>query len=340
MSRMPRRQFLYVLAGTAGAAALWSRNRDRLDNKDDSTGDLRTFQRTSWALGSSVSLTVMHASDFQAESAMSAAFGELELVEQLMSLYRPDSQLCQLNRDRSLNNPHPYLVEVLNAARAMSERTEGAFDITVQPLWNLYSTAHKSGGLPSEADVATTRDLVDWRKVEFDSSKVRLTSPGTAVTLNGIAQGFAADRVAAVLRQHGVEHALVDTGELGAVGAKPNGDGWKIGIQHPRESDSFLSLAKLAGRCLATSGDYSTQFSADHLHNHLFDPRTGHSPTELSSVSIAAATALEADALSTAVFIMGTDAGLRLIEKTANADALLVLKDGSTVDTPGFPLAS
>src|SRR6185503_14614456 len=118
------------------------------------------------------------------------------------------------------------------------------------------------------------------------------------------------------------------------VGAKPDGSGWQIGIQHPRVADSYLSVAKLAGRCLATSGDYETGFSADYRHHHLFDPRTGYSPTDFSSVSIAAATALEADALSTAVFVLGPDVGLKLVQDTPGADALVVLKDGRTQATP------
>ncbi len=348
MRQIGRRQFLYcvggigALAGMSSAVMMRSREGFGEATTPDELrggGDLSSVTRSSWALGSTVSITAVHSNESQANRALDAAFAELELVEQLMSIYRADSQLARLNRDQRLDDPHPYLLDVLQAATSMSEKTDGAFDITIQPLWELYATARKDGQLPSDAQVEAARGLVDWRRVERSSDHVRLRGAGTKITLNGIAQGFAADRVTKTLRNHGIEHALIDTGEIGTLGAKPDDNGWTIGIQHPRDEQAYLSLAKLAGRCLATSGDYATSFSPDHEHHHLFDPRTGHSPAELASVSIAANSALEADALSTAVFVMGIQQGSALIRKTPGADAMLVSKDGRTVVTSQFPVA-
>lgn len=335
MPKVSRRRFVCLLGAATGTAGLLS--TDSWRTARTTSEPLARAQRTSWALGANASLTVLARTARQAELAIDAAFRELEQVESLMSLYRPTSQLCQLNRDGVLTEPHPHLVAVLRAARHFSERTEGAFDVTVQPLWTTYETARALGRLPSEAEIDAARTKVHWRSIAVDEHQIRLGKPGMAVTLNGIAQGFAADRVASVLRDHGVEHALIDTGELSTLGAKPEGTGWRVGIQHPRQSDAFLSLVRLAGRCLATSGDYATSFSADYRHHHLFDPHTGRSPTDLASVSIAASTALEADALSTAVFVLGPTRGLKLVQETANADALLVLKNGGTLATSGFP---
>jgi thiamine biosynthesis lipoprotein len=157
------------------------------------------------------------------------------------------------------------------------------------------------------------------------------------VTLNAIAQGFAADRAADALRQHGISLALVDAGEIAAMGRKPDGQPWTVGIQDPRRQDAWLALARLADRCLATSGDYSTRFDDDYRAHHIFDPRTGSSPPDYASVSIAAASATEADALATAVFAMRPEKGLRLVRCTPSVDALLVYKDGRTVATERFP---
>jgi thiamine biosynthesis lipoprotein len=264
------------------------------------------------------------------------AFAELELVEQVMSIYRPTSQLCQLNRDRALDHPHPYLLEVLEAARAMSQRSDGAFDITVQPLWELFSAHCRRGSLPTAVEVEATRRQVGWRRVEISADRVALQGSATAITLNGIAQGFAVDKALACLRTHGIDHALLDTGEIGTVGRNDDGEPWTVGIQHPRVHDAFISLASLSGRCLATSGDYATPFSDDLRWHHIFDPRTGRSPTELASVSIAAPTGLQADALSTAVFVLGPQRGYELVRSTADTDALLVMKDGRTMATNGF----
>ena len=160
---------------------------------------------------------------------------------------------------------------------------------------------------------------------------------GMGVTLNGIAQGFATDRVLDVLRQHGIESALVDTGELGTVGNKESGAPWTVGIQDPRRSDAFVSIATLDGRSLATSGDYATAFSADFSYHHIFDPATGRSPQAFRSVSVVASSGLDADALSTAAFVLGLPNGLRLIDEWPGADAMFVLKDGSVQATAGFP---
>lgn len=292
--------------------------------------------RTSWALGTDVSMTVLGLPAARAERALDAAFAELETVETVMSLYRPNSQLCRLNRDRVLDRPHPYLVEVLAAAESTSRLSDGAFDATVQPLWQLFAGCQKQGRLPTDAEIAAAWRCVDWRAIECSVDRVRLHDPVTAVTLNGIAQGFAADRAVAALRSHGVEHALVNAGEIGCVGAKPDGRDWSVGIQHPREPDAFVSLAALHGRSLATSGDYETTFAADFSKNHIFDPRTGESPGQLASVTIAAPTALQADALSTAAMVLGVDRTLDLIARLPDVDALLVRKDSRMLRTPGF----
>ena len=338
MPGIRRRQFLSVLAGGAtalGGASLWWTQARHPGNRNSDQTDVR---RATWALGTHVSITALHVDTQQAEQAIDAAFAELELVEQLMSIYRSHSQLSQLNRDGVLEHAHPHLLQVLSAAQTMSDRTGGAFDVTIQPLWQLYAASQAAGRLPTEDEIAMAQRVVDWRNVVLEGNRVHLRQPDMAVTLNGVAQGFATDRVGAVLRDHGIEHALIDTGELGTVGTKLDGQGWNVGIQHPRDANGFLAVAKLAGRCLATSGDYATTFSPDYRHHHIFDPRTGRSPTELMSVSVVAATGLEADALSTAIFVLGAEAGLRLVQETPQADALLVLKNGRQFITPGFPV--
>jgi thiamine biosynthesis lipoprotein len=282
-------------------------------------------------------MTVLHRDPDVGRTAIRAALAELRLVESLMSIYKPDSQLLRLNREGSLDRPHPYLVAVMREAEAMSRRSDGAFDITVQPLWALYEAAQRAGTLPDAAAIKATVGAIDWRRVEITAGKIRLTGHGAAVTLNGIAQGFAADRLMAALREHGIEHTLVSTGEIAPLGHRADGRPWTVGIQHPRRPDAYLALAALDGRCLATSGDYATSFSKDFRHNHLVDPHTGRSPESFSSVSIAAPTATLADAMSTAVFVLGPERGIQLVRSTPGADALFVFKDGRTLSTEGFP---
>jgi thiamine biosynthesis lipoprotein len=192
--------------------------------------------------------------------------------------------------------------------------------------------------LPDAAETQDARRKVDWRQVNLSAKRAWLTGQGTAVTLNGIAQGFATDRALAALRSHGIEHALVNAGEIGPLGRRQDDNAWTVGIQHPREPEAYVALSRLDGRALATSGDYATTFTPDRAYNHIFDPRTGRSPDELASVSVVATTAMEADALSTAVFVAGVERGRELIEASPGADAFFVLKTGRTLATREFPL--
>jgi thiamine biosynthesis lipoprotein len=219
----------------------------------------------------------------------------------------------------------------------MAVQTGGAFDVTVQPLWRLYAAAHDKGSLPSDASIETARSQVDYRGLEVSAARVRLHGEGQSVTLNGIAQGFAADRALAALREHGVQHALVNAGELGACGHNASGESWTAGIRDPRRTHAYVSVARLDGRCMATSGDYATAFTPDFTYNHIFDPATGRSPQEFSSVTVVAPAAADADALSTAIFVLGFVKGLRLVQVWPRADALFVLKDGRVFSTKGFP---
>ena len=224
---------------------------------------MQAASRTSWALGSNVSMTAMHSRRDVAETALGAAFDALEQVEALMSIYRPQSQLCRLNRGGVIDDPHPWLVDVLRRAGAMSRRSGGAFDCTVQPLWEVCAQARRDGRRPDQSEIDAAREKIDWRRVEISPRRIQLRGAGTQVTLNGIAQGYATDRAMAALRTHGVSHALVDAGEIGTLGERSPRRPWTVGIQHPRRPEAYVSLAKLAGRCLATSGDYATSFSDD-----------------------------------------------------------------------------
>jgi thiamine biosynthesis lipoprotein len=334
---LTRRRLLLTL-GAAGASAaagslVWRFGQHAPPPRDR----LKAARRTGFALGTGMSIVALHEDHATAESGIDAAFAELETVESVLSLYRPQSQLCILNRHGVLAGPHPYLVQVLERARDMSVASGGDFDATVQPLWNVYADAKKNGRLPSADQIERARRLVDWRRVRVGEDRICLEGSGTAVTLNGIAQGFAADRALEALAAKDVRHALVDTGEIAVRGRRRDGNLWTVGIQHPRQKDAFISRACLDGRCVATSGDYATTFTPDCVHHHIFDPRTGRSPNVFQSVTVLAKTGLEADALSTTVFVAGLERGIKLIESSRGADTLFVLKNGKTLATSGFP---
>lgn len=342
---LSRRRFL-LTCGTVGAGALAAYAIARVGLQSGTMraatvdGGLKMATRSSKALGAEVSMIVLHEDERVARRALEAAFGLLAHVERVMSIYLPESEVSRLNRDGVLVNPDPLLVKVLEQSMEFAKRSGGAFDVTVQPLWTIYAEAAKSGKLPSDGEIELARGKVDWQQVEISSREIRLSRRGMAITLNGIAQGFAADRAMEALKAHGIENALVNTGEIAGLGKKADGSSWTLGIQHPRNKGAYLGLAKVAsGRCVSTSGDYEMAFTEDKAYNHIFDPKTGRSPLEFSSVTVVAPCATDADALSTAIFVLGMTKGAVLAKEFAGTEMLLVSKDGRQFKTGGFPLA-
>lgn len=338
-----RRKFLTVALGAGAAAALGlAANAGRKTAVDSQPSvapqDLQTFTRTSWALGTDIALTVLHSDREVAERALNAAFIELNQVEDVLSIYRPNSQISRLNRTGRLDRPHNHFLKVFNASQEMARTSNGAFDATVESLWELYSDAKKKNDLPTPTELEIARAKVDFKKIQSSSAGIEFTAPGMKITFNGIAQGYAADCVLAVLKSQGIQHALIDTGEMASEGHKADGSAFRVGIQHPRKQDEFIGICAMDGRALATSGDYATYFTDDFLYHHIFDPATGRSPLELASASILAPTGMTADALTKPVFVLGAEKGMALIESLPGCDAFLVTKSGKQYRSKGFPL--
>jgi thiamine biosynthesis lipoprotein len=258
-------------------------------------------------------------------------------VEDQMSLFRPDSAICQFNRTGRLRHPHPDLVRILQIAQAVSARSQGAFDVTVQPLWTVFQTAHSQGRLPTADDVRHAQNLINWKQLNVTEDAITLGRNGMGITLNGIAQGYAADLVAKRLRALGIRHALIDTGEWVAVGAPAPDRPWTLGVADPRDAQAVLARIAMDGRCVATSADNQCSFSADFQHHHIFDPATGYSPSGLSCVSVVAPSCVLADALTKVMFVAGFKQSLQLA-KAWNVDVLVVDKKGVWQATPGITL--
>ena len=210
-SILNRRNFLSL--GT-GMAALMAHGASR-----GSDSAVKKYFRKAKALGTDVKITVLHQDEEIARKGIDSALNKIEHVEQLMSLYRPDSQLSLLNRKGVLRNPHPDLVAVLRKSMGLSKLTEGAFDVTVQPLWNLYTRHAQFGSLPSENEIAKVRRRIGWEHVRVEEDVIFFDRPGMQVTLNGVAQGMAADFARQALEEGGIRDALIDAGEFNAIGS-------------------------------------------------------------------------------------------------------------------------
>ena len=227
---------------------------------------------------------------------------------------------------------------VMRLAQQVSAHSGGSFDVTVQPLWALWQRCQHEGRQPSHVELQQARSLVCWRDVHISHQRITLGKPGMALTLNGIAQGFAADQARDALRRHGIEHALLDTGEWLPMGQAPDNGVWRLGVAHPRLPSQVIATLLADGRALACSADNKCSFSADLREHHIFDPRSGRSPRALSSVVVAAKSATLADALSKPL-MMGSAAQALAQAQRWGVDVLAVDKAGRWVASAGLCLA-
>ncbi|MDY7545722.1 FAD:protein FMN transferase [Glaciimonas sp. CA11.2] len=342
---MRRRTFISAsiggaVAGLTGLAG-WQFLQPQAISGEFSRSDVlpcgqRLFSGADLAFGTTIGVQLLHHDQRLAELAIQDAIHEAKKIDALMSIYSDTSQVFQLNRDGRLPHPDPHLLVVLKEAQRFSALTDGAFDITVQPLWVKFSQAAAVNTLPSYAEVEAAKSLVNWKKLSIDARQVQFEKSGMSITLNGVAQGYAVDLALAAIQSRGIRHALLDTGEFISIGTKTPDRRWTVGVQDPRIVDAFTAALQMDGRSVATSGDYETTFTPDFVHNHIFDPATGDSPVELASVTVMAPTGLLADGLSTALFVLGSEKAMILAPKLDNVDVLLVDKKGKSWKTPNL----
>lgn len=271
------------------------------------------------ALGAAASITLGGTGGATAEQTFAAVTAELARLEQVFSLYRPDSALSRLNRAGRLEAPPAELVELLALCDALHSATGGAFDPTVQPLW--LALARRA---PADAAATTeaAADLVGWSGVAFDAAGVSFLRPGMALTLNGVAQGFIADRIAAVLGARGYRDVLVDMGEIVARGTR-HGTAWRTDIT--ATEGQVLRRVNLRDRALAVSAPLGTLIDRERNIGHILDPRTGAAAAERRLVAVSGESAALADGLSTGCCLLSEAEAARAVAQFAGAriDALI-----------------
>ncbi len=296
-----RRRFLKIaaagyLAGAAGPA--WPPARQRWSGT---------------ALGAQAEITLSGGTPERVQAALADVRDTLRRMERLFSLYDPDSTLSRLNRAGRADATPAEFIDLLRRAGRLHDISGGLFDPTVQPLWRLRAG---TGGKPTSAALARARDLVGWDKVRLGARSVAFERPGMAITLNGIGQGYATDRVAEVLAAHGFAATLVNVGEFRA-----GAGSWNLGIAGPQ--GRLIETRRLRHAAIATSSPLALTFQGSG-HGHILDPRVDEAATTWSSVSVEAADATRADALSTALALADERLAQRLVDGREVRRILLV----------------
>ena len=286
------------------------------------------------ALGAVSSMMIWHPNADFARQTMARMLSEVARLNSVFSLYRSESELARLNGEGVVRNPSRDLVTVMEAGRAMGLASDGAFDPTVQRLWDIYarhfSVDYASPNGPPAADVEAAKSLVDYRRIEVGQSAIRFGTPGMSATLNGIAQGYITDRIADLLHNEGFEHVVIELGETRVLGDHPNGAPWRIGLRD--QNGATDRIIDLSDGALAMSGGYGTVFDPTGRNHHLFDPSTGRSADRLLDVAVSAPRAMEADALATALFVAGEERAPTILANYPGATAILTRPDGTAIN--------
>lgn len=281
-------------------------------------------------LGTNITIT---AHDTPPRGTFTAVWDRIDEIEKLMSINSSrytSTEIMEVNQaagdhavELSADSMH-----VLQTGIDIGRLSDGAFDITIAPLVLLWQVTTDDPSLPPEDAIEEARRLVDYTEVQIDGNAVFLPEPGMGIDLGGIAKGYAANEAAQILRENGINHAVLDFGgDIVAVGSKPDGSPWRVGLQDPQQRrGNLMGVVEVSDSSVVTSGIYERFFELDNIrYHHLLDPATGY-PTrnELTSVTVITTDPTIADALSTAAFVLGLEDGLQLLEEQEGVEGIFI----------------
>ena len=272
-------------------------------------------------MGVWVTIMCTHSNANEALEAMGLAFKAIQEIDDLMSIHKT-SEVNLLNKNGFYNNANAHTIEVIKRGIYYSGLSEGIFDISVLPLLNLWKERLVTSAVPTESEVEETLKLVDSKDILIDGNNIRLRKAGMGITLEAVAKGYAVDRSIEALRSNKIKHALVDaSGDIRVIGGGTNTRPWMIGVRNPQNRRHIITTVELCDKAIATSGTYQ------RCVNDLIYAKTGTFSQEILSSTIIADKAVNADALSTSVLVLGVEKGMKLAEDL-NLAALIITNDG------------
>jgi thiamine biosynthesis lipoprotein len=279
----------------------------------------------------------------QAEEAMGMAYHEIHRLTGLLNRFDDKTAVAQLNKDGYLNDIPSEMTDVVAAALHYHQMSQGAFDITVKPLVDLFE--EKLGGkdqlFPTQKEMKQALELVGSQKIRLDDRKINFQKPGMGITLDGIAKGYVVDQVSQLLSKQKIENHLINAGgDIRTRGAKGGNSPWKVAIEDPSKTKNYPDIIQMRDGAVATSGNYEIFYDREKMFHHIVDPSSGLSPDLKNSVSVRADTTMAADALSTSVFVMNPERGIEFMNALPRCEGLVVAKDGTLLKSRGWKSAA
>jgi FAD:protein FMN transferase len=321
-SRPGMRRLYYPILFVVGLAVVY------IITQYSSTPQLHSFRLIT--MDTAVELSFQGPSKREAEQIKNDVLKEMERLEALFSRTLPESDISEVNRQAGIMpvTVSDEVFHVAGEAYAYALISDGAFDPTIAPLIDLWGFLDHDYRVPATAELIETLPLVDYTRLEIatEQQSLFLLDKSMGLELGGIAKGYIVDRVLDTLKVANIEHAFVNAGgDIGLIGTRPDGEQWRIGIRNPREEQNIIAVLPATGGSIVTSGDYERTFSEDGIsYHHILDPKTGLPARELISVTIVAGEAITADAFSTAVFVLGPEKGMALIEESEGVEGILI----------------
>lgn len=282
-------------------------------------------------MGTRVHVELFVDDDSRGPGLLESVMDEMHRIDRAFSSFKEDSELSKVNRQAVLGwvEVSDELLGLITKAHQVSVLTDGAFDITYASVGRYYD--YREGKTPDPQTMQRAVKAIDYRYIDRDleNSRVRFQRPEVYIALGGIAKGHAVDRAIALLQRAGVSHASVAAGGDSRIIGDRRGKPWTVGIQHPREADKMSAVLPLVDTAVSTSGDYERFFERDGVrYHHILDPSTGRSATGSWSVTILGPEATLTDALSTSVFVLGPERGLKLVNSLPGIDAIIIDPQG------------
>ena len=300
---------------------------------------MHKVSKTRLAMGTFVSMTLIHASRDEAEEVMGQAFEEMDRLSALMNRYDERTAVGELNREGYLNDIPPEVAEVVSRALHYYRLSQGSFDITVKPIIDLFKekTGENEKALPTEKELIRALEFVDSNNIEIKGRAITFKKPGMGITLDGIAKGYIVDRASELLAAHHIKNHLINAGgDIRTMGARADKKPWTVAIQDPSKRRNYPDIVHMNSGAIATSGNYEIYFDREKMFHHIVDPKTGISPEMSTSVSVIAPTAMDADALATGVFVMEPVKGTGFINSLGQCESLFIAKDGTQLKSRGW----
>jgi thiamine biosynthesis lipoprotein len=295
--------------------------------------------RTDAIMGTRIYVEVWSDEAVKGDAAIDAVMADMRRIDELMSHYKPESQLSQINA-RAAQEPvqvDAELFDLIKLSTHYSVITEGAFDITYASVGHLYDYPHHVK--PTEAQIKAALPGVNWRNMLLDPvhHTVRFEHAGMRIDLGGIGKGYAVDRGIAILQARGFQHALVTAGGDSRIIGDRMGRPWVIGIRNPDDKDQVVTRIPIVNSAMSTSGDYERYFDEGGIrYHHIIDPRTGHSASKVRSATILGPTATETDGMSKTAFVLGPEKALEIINRMPQYDAIFVTPEGKVLYSNGL----